>query len=445
MSVFYPQVTHQIGGNTAGATANVSSGTYVLAGGNNITLSQNGNSVTISGGAGGGDGLTAGISTQGNTAGTTGFVSGSYQLVATNNITLSQSVNAQSATITIVGPTLLSAGMSTGGNTSGDTGFVSNRLILAGGNNITLSGSTNAGSMTITISAGAGGAGLSAGMSTNGNTSGDTGAVTGRLILAGGNNITLSGSTNAGSMTITISGGAAGAVPTLSHWAVLPSPYGTQSANITHGSMRNATMWLFPLAQRDLFPGNMTVSTVLLNMFASHSNSTASTEAHTSTFSFGIYRLDNATRLTRVLSGSSTWGSNAGNNSISSLYTGLRWLSLHGSQLDATTLSQTSYWGAIWFRTSGTNINTASHGPVAVRYGHINQTHQGKFFAASSTANSYVRNLPFQGIYSASFTTGMPATVAMSDMIYTGSTWPSMVPDVRLLGAGAASLYGLTF
>lgn len=38
-----------LAGNTSGALANVSSGTLILAGGNNITLSQNGNSVTISG------------------------------------------------------------------------------------------------------------------------------------------------------------------------------------------------------------------------------------------------------------------------------------------------------------------------------------------------------------------------------------------------------------
>lgn len=37
-----------IGNNTAGVLANISSGTLYLAGGNNITLSQNGNSVTIS-------------------------------------------------------------------------------------------------------------------------------------------------------------------------------------------------------------------------------------------------------------------------------------------------------------------------------------------------------------------------------------------------------------
>ena len=45
-----------LAGNTAGAMAQISSGTLSLAGGNNITLSQNGNAVTISGGAGGGGG-----------------------------------------------------------------------------------------------------------------------------------------------------------------------------------------------------------------------------------------------------------------------------------------------------------------------------------------------------------------------------------------------------
>ena len=40
----------QIGGNTAGATSNVVLGAAVFAGGNNITLSQNSNSITINAG-----------------------------------------------------------------------------------------------------------------------------------------------------------------------------------------------------------------------------------------------------------------------------------------------------------------------------------------------------------------------------------------------------------
>lgn len=43
------RLTHIIGGNTAGVTARIVSGTYQLAGGSNISLSQNGNTVSIIG------------------------------------------------------------------------------------------------------------------------------------------------------------------------------------------------------------------------------------------------------------------------------------------------------------------------------------------------------------------------------------------------------------
>lgn len=170
MPVTVPDRFHNVtlGGNTSGALAEILSGTLTIAGGNNITLSQVGNAVTIS---------------------------------ARNQ---------------------LSAGMSAIGNTSGDTGIVDRRLVVAGGNNVTLSGSTAAGgSMTITISAanqtvqpeGT----QTIGMSTLGNTSGDNAPVTGtgiQVVFAGGNNITLSQSTNGASATITISGAVAGGAQT---------------------------------------------------------------------------------------------------------------------------------------------------------------------------------------------------------------------------------------
>jgi hypothetical protein len=96
------------GGNTAGTTR-VDVGQFVFHGTNNITVSQltaagGLNTIMISGGAGGGGNFSAGISTQGNTAGTTGFVGSQIQFAGSGPISLSQSVNGASATLSINGP-----------------------------------------------------------------------------------------------------------------------------------------------------------------------------------------------------------------------------------------------------------------------------------------------------------------------------------------------------
>ncbi len=95
------RINATIAGNTAGVGALVSSGTMMLAGGNNITLSQAGNAITISGAAAGA-GFSAGMSNIGNTSGTTGMASNQLVLAGGNNVTLSQSTAVGGNTITIV-------------------------------------------------------------------------------------------------------------------------------------------------------------------------------------------------------------------------------------------------------------------------------------------------------------------------------------------------------
>lgn len=97
--------------------------------------------------------------------------------------------------------TYLSVGNSNLGNTAGDTGVFSQRVVLVGSNNITLSGSSNGGSVTLSIIGGAGG-GYSAGVSNVGNTSGNTGLTGSNLVLSGGNGVTLSQSTHANGGTV---------------------------------------------------------------------------------------------------------------------------------------------------------------------------------------------------------------------------------------------------
>lgn len=154
------------------------------------------------------------------------------------------SVNSQSVQTQGITGDQLSIGVSTGGNTAGNTTVqTGNRMVFVGTDNISLSMATGAGSTTISIrdmfstattvssvaTANAVGANASrfameghqhegvyaAGVSNVGNTSGNTTVQAGRVVLAGGNNITLSVGTAAnGLQTITISGAAAGGAQT---------------------------------------------------------------------------------------------------------------------------------------------------------------------------------------------------------------------------------------
>ncbi len=194
-----------LSGNTAGAMAQISSGTMTLAGGNNVTLSQNGNAVTISA-------ANQTVQTQnlhnvtiaGNTAGAGAAVSsGTLTLAGGANITLSQNGNAITISGAAGGGGGFSAGVSNLGNTGGATGMTGTRLVLVGSNNITLSQTTDANGGTVSIFGGAGGGGgFSAGVSNIGQTAGSTGVTGTRLVLVGTNGMMLSQSTDANGATI---------------------------------------------------------------------------------------------------------------------------------------------------------------------------------------------------------------------------------------------------
>ena len=339
----------------------ISSGTMTLAGGNNITLSQNGNAVTISaantvaqsnqtvggyfssqttgqsssrtfdarsltfvgmgnisvgasagsilisGSGGAGDNFSAGISTQGNTSGTTGFVGSQIQFVGTNGITLSQSVNGASATITVSGLTTNSApnfgiyypdfvyvpGQIAGGGGGGaaisaaGASQSAGTIVFSNANNVSfgMAGSTVTASATV--------AGLSAGVSNLGSTAGDTGLVTGQLVLAGVNGIMLSGSTNGASMTISIDDQQA----SQSVWE--PNPI---YANTSYSSFDQNSLYLLPLRA----PNPIVVS--YIQMSVSLNNATSSnSHAKSQTMSYALYQRGagaNSTRLESIASSS---------------------------------------------------------------------------------------------------------------------------------------------
>lgn len=190
MPIYNPPSTIDLSitGNTAGATSLVSSGTGVLVGGNNITLSQAGQNITISGP---------------NVPTATNFSlngsSSSVSLVAGNNITLNSGVSS----ITIVGPSVVNfstISLSASGNTTSSSSGTYNNVLAFSGQGIASVG-VGAGSVTINVPAPAASGILyvSATSAAGGATAGTvtSAAIASTLSLVAGNNITLSQGSNA--------------------------------------------------------------------------------------------------------------------------------------------------------------------------------------------------------------------------------------------------------
>jgi lipopolysaccharide export system protein LptA len=142
-----------LAGNSTSAGAGyiqISSGTMTLAGGNNITLSQDGNAVTISAGAGGG-----GVAISANAAnGSTNFTSGTVTIAAGDYITLSSGNQA----ITIYGPSPSAANLAiSAAGTSQNVGT----MVWGNANNVSFGMAGSIITATATFAGGGGGATLS--------------------------------------------------------------------------------------------------------------------------------------------------------------------------------------------------------------------------------------------------------------------------------------------
>lgn len=224
------RINASVGGNSTSAGAGyqlVSTGTLHLAGGNNVTLSQNANSISIAG------------PTLSNS---NGFTFGTNGTVITASYAGGDSINFSAGTTSsnLASVTFANSnGVSFGLNGGTITGAVATNYAVSNhshGNptlNLTnLSGTTgsNSGGLTLSLSAPAISSLSQTGiisLSQNGNTisigapafsagiSSDN-TVSNQLILAAGNNITLSQSTNASGATISITGGAGAGNPVFS-------------------------------------------------------------------------------------------------------------------------------------------------------------------------------------------------------------------------------------
>lgn len=272
-----------------------------------------------------------------------------------------------------------SAGLSNIGNTSGNTGTVSNQLVLAGGNNITLSGSTNAGSMTITISGGAGGGSvnISAGSTSNNLTN---------FVLSDSNGVFfgLNGSTVTGKNKH------------LSYW----EPY----QYLTGQNINNASLYVQPVTISGQIDATQCDMMFRFSNSASAGNSMA--------FSIGLYTMSGST-ASRVSSTSSgvSYNSTMGGSSSATAVNGTRMVSFG---LGTWNVTPGEYLFAFW----GSSTSALTSGTISV-YGRTANTFNGYVHQTNSTSGTYNYFMP--GIYSAT-TNALPATIEVSQVQACGNS-----------------------
>ena len=409
------RINATIGGNTAGAGALVSSGTLTFAGGNNITLSQAGNAITISGAAGGGAGSnTFGMSNLGNTSGTTGVISGSalrYAFAGGNNVTLSQSINGSSGTVTISAAnqsvqTQNMHNITLGGNTAGAMAQVSSgTLTLVGGNNITLSQNGNAVTISGAVGGGGGGVALAnsqttyatgtanlvaSGAMTIASTTGQAFNLsvpqTSSLVATNGINISTAGN------TITIDGGA----------AVL-SYYNPQDAYLqVTGQQGQGTLHVQPTPA----PSVSFDRAVFPIVFSGSAGVTASVSL---SMWLGIYTRSNAS-LSMLMSFSTSGNLVHSGTANSSQNVGMKLFTMGA----ASSLSQGQYYMGILSRTTTAGGNATVSQMLASQQ---NSNLSGFWGQANIATIQYTRGL---GVYTAS-TSALPASINLSQLNGTAS------------------------
>ena len=215
---------------------------------------------------------------------------------------------------------------------------------------------------------------------------------------------------------------------------------GSAPSAFSYAGYSNGTLHVQPLhGLNDVFPGDMTIDRMGLLWSATHTNSTATTQALSSTIAFGIYTMVNATQLSRQFSGTASFGLAAG-NSNSSLLNGMRWITVNSNQWDTQpTLSNTLYWVASFALSGGTSFS--GQGAMGVRIGNSAQV-SGIMGAASGSAASNPNLYPFHGYQSGS-TNALPAAIAASDVVHTGSAFGQMNVHYVLEGSAARSAMGI--
>ena len=407
-----------ISGNTTGTAALMSTGTVYLAGGNNVTLSQNSNTISIAAAAGGGGSINVSGGTTSNNLSAITFSNSNNMSFGLNGSTMtgSHAINVS------------------GGTTSNNLSAIT----FSNSNNVSfgLNGSTMTGSHAINVSGGTTSNNLSAinfsnanGVSFGLNASTMTGSVNPVVTMyaAGNTSVSSTGTANVSSINFYGAGGASVEVSAGNVMISAPSVAGalvTRSRSIYPGEKFLTAVSAFGNGSLSIqyMPVYAYLSGTRLDALVSWSASSsgaANTAAIAMTAIAGIYTR-NASTLSSVSTGTTqttyTYASNSAN-----------WSSINSIMLPVSVpvninMTPGEYYVAFGFSTNSSSVGTATTNlaQTVSMYG-ANQLQSALNYAEwlAGTATS-VNLFSGMGIFNAT-TAGLPATIGFASINQTGT------------------------
>lgn len=411
-------VNVSIGGNTAGVLALISTGTMLLIGGNNVTISQNGNSIVISANTAAAANLSVSAGGSSGAFGGITFGNGGGVTFGLNNGTIGATVAAQSVQTAPAGNI---AGVGTafnGTNISGTLGLNSNGLAIslsvpvqtqAAGNiagiGTTFSGTNIAGTIGLNsnglnLALSAAGGATTGGLYIGGNT---TGLSSSNSYPFNSFNVSFAGLLSGGwsSNTLIVSGPATTNLPVLSGF----NPY--SGAQIAFGQVGAGSILLDP----NVLQNAVQYDRLLIPLYLSASSN--STGTLSLSVSVGIYT-QNGLSLSLVGSASASLSAPiSGTVGNYSLYSGLRNLTIGSTG----TLSEGNYWFAFGSSTAsaGAAAGAFSNAVQGILSNNASNNFNGNFGVAINNSDQY--NLG-QGYFSTT-SAGMPVSIAFSQIFGT--------------------------
>ena len=196
------------------------------------------------------------------------------------------------------------------------------------------------------------------------------------------------------------------------------------------GAVGAQTVWsVFPLDYIDFDAFNGYITAKTMGIFVSYSTTQTSVSTRFTSSYFGALYTLNGSSLSLLNSFSATWGASTDSTANTSLWNGIKVLTVHSSQwsVEPTFIASEQYWMALQCSTNNTSVGFSIVTPVNSAL----TGWSGSIGGGSSNISNVIPGL-FHGVYTAS--TVVPTTIDQSQ-IQGNSTLINITPCLRFDGS----------